>query len=278
MNLIKEQTTVPVVGAAAQLRQTCGVMLHKGGLLAKLTHNSAVGRYAVMGLGMLLSLGLVSLLAAQVLPPQQDIETIRKSVRKFLYAEIKKIGKPGEVTVSHLDSQLRLSRCDKTPEVFFLNRSRKFGSLSVGVRCKGSNTWTIYVPVRVGVLAKVTVVSRALLRGHVISATDIHQETKDLANLSEGYLLDVRDVIGKSLSQSMVIGAVITPALIKPARAIRRGDKVTILFHRKGVEIRMPGIAMADGAPGERVRVRNILSKKVLQGIVTKHGEIKVQI
>lgn len=278
MNLRKEQPIAPVMDTPAQRRKTCGVMLHDGGLLAKLTRKYAVGRYSIMELGLLLSLGLAAPLAAQVLPPQQDIESIRKNVRKFLHAEMKEIGKPGKITVSHLDPQLRLSRCDQTPEVFFLNRTRKIGSLSVGVRCKGDKPWTIYIPVRVGVLAKVTVVSRALSRGHVISATDIHQETKDLANLSEGYLLDTRDVIGQSLSRSMVIGAVITPALIRPARAIRRGDTVTILVYRKGVEVRVPGIALANGAPGEQVRVRNSLSKKILQGIVTKHGEVKVKI
>ena len=86
------------------------------------------------------------------------------------------------------------------------------------------------------------------------------------------------EVMGQSLRRPMIIGAVITPTSIKPTRAIRRGEKVTILARRKGIEIRMSGVALADGAPGDLVRVRNILSKKIIQGIVTKYGEVRVRI
>jgi flagella basal body P-ring formation protein FlgA len=261
------------------IRYACGLIPHTGQLMAKFGHKSAIVRSALLtGLGLLLSLGLNMPLAAQVLPPHQDIESIREIVQKFLHSETLKIGKPGTIKVSHLDPQIRLSRCSKAPEVFFLNRNNKIGNLSVGVRCKGNRTWTIYVPARVGVLTKVAVVSRALPRGHLISANDIQKETRDLGILTEGYFLNPRDAIGKSLNRRMVLGAVITPASIKPASAVRRGEKVTILAQRKGVEVRMPGTALANGTAGVMIKVRNNLTNKVVQGVVTKHGEVRVKI
>lgn len=245
--------------------------------MAKFGRNPTICRPALI-LGLLLPLGLSTPLTAQVLPPRQDIESIRSIVREFLHTEILKIGKPGAIKVGHLDQELNLSRCNIAPEVFFLNSNRKIGNLSVGVRCKGNKTWTVYVPARVGLLAKVAVVSRALPRGHVISADDIRKETRDLGTLTDGYLLNSRDVIGKSLNRRMVLGTVITPASIKPAGAVRRGAKITILIQRKGVEVRIPGTALANGTPGMTIKVYNNLTDKVIQGIVTKHGEVKLKI
>ncbi len=217
-------------------------------------------------------------LAAQIVAPPQDVESIRETVRQFLEVETARQGKKGEIKVSRLDPRLRLAQCDRKLEAFFPNYGRKIGNLSIGVRCKGIKTWTIYVPVRIGVLDKVVVASRALPQGHVIVASDIQLETRDLSTLSGGYLLKPREVMGQSLRRPVIIGAVITPTSVKPTRAIRRGEKVTILASRKGIEVRMSGVALADGAPGDLIRVRNILSKKIIQGIVTKYGEVRVRI
>ena len=152
------------------------------------------------------------------------------------------------------------------------------GNFSLGIRCEGRKNWTVYVPVKVGIMGNVLVASRALPRGHVIKASDLQLETRDLATLHGGYITETRSAIGQSLRRPLIIGAVITPNTIKPARVIRRGEKVTILAERKGLEVRMSGVALADGAPGDLLKVRNVLSKKVIQGIITKHGEVKVRI
>ncbi|MEE8481942.1 MAG: flagellar basal body P-ring formation chaperone FlgA [Acidiferrobacterales bacterium] len=262
-------------GNTARVRQNCGV---SGAAHKFVTESDNKLTNGKLILGALLLIVFAPPLAAQVITPPHDIDSIREAAHQFVKIELSKQSKTGEIKVGRLDSRLQLPRCSSELEVFFPNHGRKIGNLSVGVRCKGIKTWTIYVPVRVGVLDKVVVVSHALPRGHVILASDIQLETRDLASLSGGYLLNPRDVIGQSLRRPVVIGAVITPAAIKPARAIRRGEKVTILARRKGIEVRMTGVALADGAPGELVRVRNILSKKIIQGIVTKHGEVMVRI
>lgn len=263
---------------ADEVRQICDVPGPAGKSAADSDNKLTIETHSKLILGALLLIVIAPPLTAQVISPPHNIESIRQAAHQFVKLDFSRRGKTGEIKVGRLDSRLRLARCDKKLEAFFPNHGRKIGNLSVGVRCKGIKTWTIYVPVRVGVLDKVVVVSHALPRGHVISAGDIQQETRDLSSLSGGYLLNPREVIGQSLRRPMVIGAVITPASIKPAQAIRRGEKVTILARRKGIEVRMTGIALADGAPGELLRVRNILSKKIIQGIVTKYGEVRVRI
>jgi len=245
---------------------------------SNLAIKAVASRVAIAALGMLMLLGAAPPLAAQTQSPEHDMGSIREIVQKFVHTEISKIGVPGKIEVGQIDQQLRLSRCAKVPEVFFSNSDRKIGHTSVGVRCNGEKAWTIYVPVRVGVFARVTVVSRALPRGHVIASGDIRKEYKDLASLVDGYLKNPQDAVGKSLSQSMTLGAVVTPLIIQPARSVRRGDRVTILASRKGVEVRMAGVALADGVPGARIKVRNITNSKIVQGVVTKHGEVQVKI
>lgn len=263
---------------ATIMRHICGVHGAATISMVKSDNKLTIWTNGKLVLAALLLIAFAPPLVAQTITPPHDIESIREAAHQFVKLDFSKRGKTGEIKVGRLDSRLRLPRCSTKLEAFFPTHTRKIGNLSVGVRCRGIKTWTLYVPVRVGVLDKVVVVSHALPRGHVISARDIQLETRDLASLSGGYLLNPRDVIGQSLRRPIVIGAVITPAAIKPARAIRRGEKVTILARRKGIEVRMTGVALADGAPGELIRVRNILSKKIIQGIVTKYGEVMIRI
>lgn len=217
-------------------------------------------------------------LTAQMVASPQSLTSIRNATHKFLKLEMSKRKILGKIVIGRLNQDLHLAQCSKELEVSFPRKRKMIGNLSIGVSCRGINTWTFYVPVRIGVISKVLVASHALAQGHKISIEDVQMVSMDLANLSDGYLLTQRAVIGKSLRQALTIGAVITPASIRSVTGVHRGEKVTILAHRKGVEVRMQGIALADGSPGDRIKVRNSINKEINEGIITKHGEVRVDI
>ena len=57
---------------------------------------------------------------------------------------------------------------------------------------------------------------------------------------------------------------------------VRRGQIVTLVAGGGPVEIRTTGKALADGAAGERVRVRNERSNRIVEGVVAEDGTVRV--
>ena len=59
---------------------------------------------------------------------------------------------------------------------------------------------------------------------------------------------------------------------------IARGQRVWLLAESGSLTVRMSGTALETGAPGDRIRVQNNESKKVVQGLVGDDGFIRVGI
>mgnify|MGYP003501331045 FL=1 len=57
---------------------------------------------------------------------------------------------------------------------------------------------------------------------------------------------------------------------------VKRGQTVTILSATQGLEVRATGEALADGTSGETIRVRNLLTRKVIQATVQDAGLVRV--
>jgi flagellar basal body P-ring formation protein FlgA len=69
---------------------------------------------------------------------------------------------------------------------------------------------------------------------------------------------------------------VLTPNDAQPQRLVRRGETVTVVSRSGGIEVRAGGTALTDGARGERIRVRNDSSRRIVEGVVTAAGRIEV--
>jgi flagellar basal body P-ring formation protein FlgA len=57
---------------------------------------------------------------------------------------------------------------------------------------------------------------------------------------------------------------------------IRRGQNVTLAASSAGIEVRAPGLALADAAAHQRVRVQNLYSLKVVEGVADTDGVVRV--
>jgi flagella basal body P-ring formation protein FlgA len=60
------------------------------------------------------------------------------------------------------------------------------------------------------------------------------------------------------------------------ALLIHRGQSVILAARTGGVEVSAPGVALADAAAEQRVRVRNLNSLKVIEGVADTAGVVRV--
>lgn len=208
----------------------------------------------------------------------QPVESIRSAARDFVQKEIRVPSASIETEVGNIDPRLRLAGCAKPLAAFLPAGSRLPGNSTIGIRCGSSRPWTVYVPVRVKVMAPVWVTARALARGELIKQADLQSQVHDLASLPGAAITELTQVLGRQAAIPIAPGTILRSALLRAARLIKRGEKVTILAKSSGIEVRMSGEALADGSEGDSIQVRNTLTKKTIQATVTQEGHVQVRL
>lgn len=181
-----------------------------------------------------------------------------------------------QINVGHLDSRLRLHQCDQALDIFLAPGGRKLGKTSVGVRCASPKAWALYVPASINVFSPVYQTTNRLIKGHVIQEQDIIAVEHDLARLSYGYFTNKQDLIGMQVKRSLSQGRVITPNQIRPPLLVKRGEKIALMAGSSSFSVRMSGEALMDGAQGDHIRVKNLSSRRIVEGVVTRAGVVTI--
>lgn len=208
----------------------------------------------------------------------QSLASISQAAVAYLEGMHANSVKPPLITAGHLDPRLRLAACGEGLEAFTPPGQRNVGFTTVGVRCSTPVAWTVYVQATVELMQPVLVLRHALPRGTVLSATDVEVVEQDVARLTFGYVVELKDVIGMTLRRSVTAGAVLHTGLIQQPTSIRRNERVTILGLIGGIEVRMEGQALMDGAKGDVIRVRNLSSGRDIEGVVVAPGVVQVRL
>lgn len=175
-----------------------------------------------------------------------------------------------------LDPRHKLPLCDAELESFMRRGSKIAARTIVGVRCTGSQPWKVYVPVDVVVTARVFTASRSLPRDHLLTAADLATDERDVSRLVSGYVSDKNQLIGQRLKQQLIAGRIITPAMLQADFIVRRGQTVTLTAAGGGINVSMIGKALMDGAINQRIRVENVNSGRIIEGIVRSREEVEI--
>jgi flagellar basal body P-ring formation protein FlgA len=104
--------------------------------------------------------------------------------------------------------------------------------------------------------------ARPMKRNEVISESDIQLVRANIAAHPDRYAIQRDQVVGKKLLSSIGPNEPIRLRDLEHPPLIKRGDPVTIFFQQEGVRLSTKGEAKGDGGEGDRIRIRNIDSKK----------------
>lgn len=180
-----------------------------------------------------------------------------------------------QFTVSNLDNRLRLAECDQPLEQQLNANSALASQVTVKVSCNGSSPWSIYVPVKVDVFAQVAVASRNLSRGKSLSADDIRFARVNVAQSGPGYFEVPDDLIGMELKRSLRAGETLSRSMIRPPMVVKRGDAVSLEASIAGIQVVTMGEALANGHVGQRIRVRNARSRRIIDAEIIGPGRVQ---
>jgi flagella basal body P-ring formation protein FlgA len=204
-------------------------------------------------------------------------EDIQNTAAKFLYEHLERTHSDKfDVRISTLDQRLRLSRCDTPLEAFLPPGARLYGKTTVGVRCSDAKPWKIYVPATLALYEKVLAASRTIVKGEVLGPNDLTQVSKKVGPASQSHFRSAKQAIGFIAKRSIPAGKILTAHMVQAPRLVQSGQEVILLATTPQLEVRMKGKALSDGSRGDVIRVRNLRSKRVVEGIVTHVGVVKV--
>ena len=181
------------------------------------------------------------------------------------------------VSASPLDRRLRLAKCSVPLQTYESPNGLKPGRSVVGIRCEGNKPWKLFVSVNIAILQQVVVATRPLARGELVTADDLALVEQDISRLHRGYYQAIEQASGLRTKRQIAAGKVVTPGALARDRLVKRGSDVEILAQSGGLQVRMRGKAMSHGARGERIRVRNLASGRIISGTVIDAGMILVQ-
>lgn len=207
----------------------------------------------------------------------QSLAAIESAVKGFVAQSIGEAG-DSEFTLGRLDPRLRLAACDAALKMRFSREPRGGGPNAVEVRCEGSHPWSLYVTVDVARFAQVVVSSRGLVRGAVITADDVVVARRRINGTRMDYLSSATSAVGRVAARAIGPDQILGAANVTMPRLVKRGDEVTIASVGSTISVRVRGQALKDGALGDRVSVRNLNSKRVVEGVVNADGMVVVQV
>jgi flagella basal body P-ring formation protein FlgA len=206
----------------------------------------------------------------------QSLEAVQSAAEAFVRGQLPAATSKHYISAAALDPRLRLTACASPLETFSQSAVNTGARMTVGVRCSAANPWTLYVPVSIEVEAPVLVLKRTLARRARVSPMDVEPQTRRLPGSAANFVSDMSSLQGHRLKRSLPAGAALTVDALIPDILVRRGQHVTLIAASGPVEIRAQGLALADAAESDRVRVQNATSLKVVEGVVGRDGVVRV--
>jgi flagella basal body P-ring formation protein FlgA len=217
---------------------------------------------------------LVSALLAGISNPLGAQPSLSTVVDQFLRTQTQ--GLPGKVSysVGALEQRAQLAACDAF-EPFLPPGSRLWGKATVGVRCLGPTTGTVYVPVQVRISGSYLVTARQLAPGQVVSSADLLSQNGDLGALPASVVTDPAQAIGKTVRNGIAAGHPLRSDLLTAAWAVQQGQSVRLLTTGPGFTVSNEGKALNNATDGQIAQVRTT-SGQVVSGIARSGGVVEV--
>ncbi len=210
----------------------------------------------------------------------QAHEGIKKQAHGFVSSYLEQTASQYSVRVSDLDYRLKLSKCRDPLSITATRTPLTPGKNTLNIRCPTMTTpWRIFMTVNIRLFDQALVANKPLKRGQLIKDEDIDLQQIEVKNNRFSYLLghERELVINHILKRNLNRGDLFNRLHLKNQTLINKGDRVTILVKKPGFQISMKGIALNAGGAGEKIKLKNIKTKKIIQGIVINKQMVQVQ-
>ncbi|MBS0580749.1 MAG: flagellar basal body P-ring formation protein FlgA [Proteobacteria bacterium] len=211
--------------------------------------------------------------AAEDAPAVQSLPGIRAAAEAQVRSQLAGVSYRVRVRAQEPDARLHLPGCPEPLAAAGAVSAAPAARVTVRVSCTAPHrAWSIYVPVSVESDIPLLVLRQSQIRGARLSAQEVSLETRTVPGLGAAYLGDVAALAHRSLIRAVPAGTALTADLFQSDLLIRQGQTVTLVAAGPGIEVRAPARSLEDAREGAHVRVQNLASQRVVQGVVDASG------
>ena len=206
----------------------------------------------------------------------QDVAALEAVVKSAAAQELSPLTDRERLLVGPIQPGLQLQRCTGPIKPVIGPGRHMKDRVTVELRCTAPVAWHLYVPVRVIGSTTVAVTAHAIVTGSVLTANDLRVEQHDLSELPPGFFDDPAIAVGLTAARPISGGAILTNQQLVASKAVQRGQAVTLLADAGGMQVRMAGRALSDGLVNQRVKVQNLSSGKVVEGVARSAQVVEI--
>jgi flagella basal body P-ring formation protein FlgA len=146
----------------------------------------------------------------------------------------------------------------------------------LAISVNGEEVERRWIQAELRVFADVIVAARSLAYHETITIDDIRMGRRELNTFSLRALTDPQEVMGRHAVRTIEMNEVLTPAMVSLPQVVQRGNRVSLVFESVGLRAEIAGRAMQAGKIGERIRVENTSSGKIIEGQILDAHTVKV--
>lgn len=206
----------------------------------------------------------------------EEIAHLESLARSTAMQEFAPLTDHQRLVVGPLEPRLELAKCRSPVRSFLSSAHHMKDRATIELRCEDAKQWHFYVPVHVVGTSAVAVAVHAVVVGSVLQASDMRVEEHDISDLPLGFMDDPAVAAGLTVARPIAGGAYITNQQLVAAKAVQRGQMVTLVADTGGLSIRMAGRALSDGLVNQRVKVTNLSSGKVVEGVARSDQVVEI--
>lgn len=221
-------------------------------------------------------LALVPALAGAEISDPQDIAQLEALAKSEAALQFPKLTERQRFLVGPIESRLAFDQCGRPVRPVVASPQHMKDRVMIELRCEDAKPWHLYVPVRIVATSRVAVAVHAIVAGTVIKAADLKVEEHDVSELPLGFLDDPAIAVGLIAGRPIAGGAYLTNQQLTAPKVVERGQSVTLLADAGGISVRMAGRALSDGLMNQRVRVQNLSSGKIVEGIARSEQVVEI--
>jgi flagella basal body P-ring formation protein FlgA len=206
----------------------------------------------------------------------QDIPTLEALAKAEAQRQFPAMTDRQRLVIGPIEPRLELARCRGPVRAALASAHHMQDRATIELRCQDAKSWHLYVQVRVIGTSSVVVAAHAIVVGSVLKAADVRVEQHDISELPLGFLDDPAIAVGLTASRPISGGAFLTNQQLVAAKAVQRGQSVTLVADVGGMSVRMAGKALSDGLINQRVRVQNTSSGKIVEGVARSEQVVEI--
>lgn len=149
-------------------------------------------------------------------------------------------------------------------------------NFSVAILVNGKPKGQIMLSGDVGIYGQIICAGRYLKRNTILKANDLVAVRRDISMLGPGILNGTELAVGQKLTTSLQPGSIIYSHFLDSPALVKRGDLVTIMAHANNIQVTAKGEVKRQGAKGELVKVKNLMSRREVFARVIDGGTVIV--